>query len=370
MPRRKGSRNRGYYYRRNRGWCAKGSDGREARLNDVDGNPLRDRHADKEIIKAAHDRFRQQQPTTSLTIWELSQHYLGDVEQNGASSTLDMRADVLYDFSTGFGRIWRKSKARPNETDRIHAGFGSLVSERLTQDAVCQWLDKHPGWDKGSRRIKLQALKRMFNFGVEAKLIGRNPLRGMRVPKPGARITCISPEQEAELLSVAYPALQEAIRVLIRTGMRPSEFARLTPAHVQALGDKLELRFRPDEVKTRKARVVRVADPAIVETVKGKLDKPRLFTNKLGKPWRVKTLSRAFLRAKGRASRKLAFDADCCLYSCRHTFAKRVLTGYWNGKAVSIEVLSHLMGNTPEVCRANYLQWSESYTQPLWDAVG
>lgn len=44
--------------------------------------------------------------------------------------------------------------------------------------------------------------------------------------------------------------------------------------------------------------------------------------------------------------RKLELPADRCMYTCRHTFAKRTLAGYYTGKPVTIEVLAGLMGNT------------------------
>jgi hypothetical protein len=64
----------------------------------------------------------------------------------------------------------------------------------------------------------------------------------------------------------------------------------------------------------------------------------------------------------------MRFDEDCCMYSCRHTYAKRTLQGYWSGKATNIETLAQLMGNSAQVCCEHYLQWCESYTEPLWEA--
>jgi integrase len=369
MARRKGSRNRGYFYRRNRGWFTKDSAGHYVALTDETGNRLRDRHLTKDLIEAAYGRYLKTLEFSAVTAYELTQFYLAEIE-HGAASTFDTRANMLYDFCTGYGQKWRKSKRRPKETDKLHAGFADRPAERVAQVEVIEWLDKHAGWGKGTRRLALQALKRVYNFGIEKKLIGVNPLRGMKIPRPGARVTCISPEQETELLVVANSRLAEAIRILIRTGMRPSEFAQITSRHIHDLGDRLEIKFTPEEIKTRKARIVRVADPEIIELIRKQKKEGVWFRNKVGKPWLAKSLSRAFLRAKGLAAKRIPFDKDCCLYSCRHTFAKRVLTGYWrSGKPISIEVLSQLMGNTPEVCRANYLQWSESYTAPLWDAV-
>ena len=58
------------------------------------------------------------------------------------------------------------------------------------------------------------------------------------------------------------------------------------------------------------------------------------------------------------------------MYTCRHTFAKRTLSGYYTGQPVTIEVLAGLMGNTPKVCWEHYAQWADQYNDPLWAALG
>ena len=62
----------------------------------------------------------------------------------------------------------------------------------------------------------------------------------------------------------------------------------------------------------------------------------------------------------------MEFDEDICLYTLRHTFAKRTLSGHWHdGKPTTIEHLAALMGNTAEVCR-KYAAWCPAYTDPIW----
>jgi hypothetical protein len=57
------------------------------------------------------------------------------------------------------------------------------------------------------------------------------------------------------------------------------------------------------------------------------------------------------------------------MYSCRHTYAKRTLQGYWTGKMTNIETLARLMGNKPQTCHEHYLQWTDSYEEPLWECA-
>lgn len=53
--------------------------------------------------------------------------------------------------------------------------------------------------------------------------------------------------------------------------------------------------------------------------------------------------------------KKLGWDKDpvkgnYSCYTCRHTFAHRMLSGYWtNGVGCSIETLAELIGDTPKV---------------------
>lgn len=76
-----------------------------------------------------------------------------------------------------------------------------------------------------------------------------------------------------------------------------------------------------------------------------------------------------------KVKRELCWNSDpdrmaLSLYSCRHTFAKHILSGHVTGKPSSIETLAGLMGNTPSVCWRHYAQWCDDYNEPLWAAVG
>jgi integrase len=220
--------------------------------------------------------------------------------------------------------------------------------------------------------MKLQALKRAFNYGVESGLIAKNPIRGYRIPKESGRITYLTPEQEASLCKHASEAMAMAIQVCIRTGARTHiEFGSLEARHVIDEGKRMAWVFPADESKNRRQRIIRITDEAIMVIVRKQMKLHRkgpIFRNEAGTPWLRNSMSKAFCRARRRAEVDgMKFDADCCLYSCRHTYAKRMLQGFWSGKAVAIEVLAKLMDNSVDVCRRFYLQWSESYAETLWD---
>jgi integrase len=131
--------------------------------------------------------------------------------------------------------------------------------------------------------------------------------------------------------------------------------------------------FQPAESKTKKLRIIRITDPAILEIVCQQMKQYRkgpLFRNTRGRPWTRKNLTDQFRRLKQRLAKEgIELDEDACMYSCRHTYAKRILQGYWTGKPTNIETLARLMGNSPQICREHYLQWSEIDNDPLWDAA-
>ncbi|MHC2066852.1 hypothetical protein ACYFX5_05245 [Bremerella sp. T1] len=94
-----------------------------------------------------------------------------------------------------------------------------------------------------------------------------------------------------------------------------------------------------------------------------------LFRITRGNPWTMEGLRCAFDQVRTKLRKKgIELDGDACVYSCRHTYAKRSLDGYWTKKLISVETLSKLMGNSVEICRQHYLAWDQRYTEQLWAA--
>lgn len=379
--RRKGSRNRGYFFKKGRGWVAN-IKGRQVPLEYENGDRMRDQNTPQADVKLAYHRMMAApaQPADDgpdATVLQVCLAYLAMVEDSGAKSTFVSRQNTLFDFCIGLPSrfIQRNGNEPPKPTtgDYIHNGYGQMTVSQLRPIHIDKWLQAHPAW-KGGRRTRIQAVKRALNYGVESGMIAANPIKGYKTPKQNARITYLTPEQETALIEAANPALAIAIKVLIRTGARPGcEFARLTAQHVEDHGDRMEWVFQPSESKTKSRRIIRITDPEIVAIVRQQIEQfpnDELFRNNAGTAWTRENLSEKFRDLKNRLiEQDHEFDDDACLYSCRHTYAKRVLQGYWSGKPTNIETLARLMGNSPEVCHTHYLQWSDSYAEPLWDSA-
>ena len=177
-----------------------------------------------------------------------------------------------------------------------------------------------------------------------------------------------------------YEATDECFRdflfAAIRTGLRPfCELARLTADDVEETDRGMM--WRVYSSKTKKTRKIPVR-PEVAE-----LTRRLMKTAPRGSGIPLFAIPRASLEAGDRrgvffrSKRKLGWDQDpvkrrYSCYSCRHTFAHRMLSGYWNGGAgCSIETLAELIGDTPKVAFDHYgREWGQHYQEPLWAAIG
>ena len=384
--RHKGSRQRGWWFRAGRGWYTT-DHGQKVPLTDVKGNHYKDRDTPTDLIEQAYARYRlgMQQKNDliaapdAIPLADVLLAYLTHAEQENRQSTFEKRGEFLFDFVYGLPcRFWdygtKRKVPKPTKEDYIHNGFGKRHVGTLTPFEVQQWLDTHKGWGKGTRRMAVQALKRALNWAVkEARITKANPIRGYKVSMGRKRITVFTEKQEAHLYENCTKAMATVLRVCIRTGARyGSEAIKLTAAHVEETERGMLWRFSPDESKNHKPRVIYVP-PEIAEIIRPLMKRyptGYLLRNRYGNPWKIDALRRAFLRIKGRLAKKgVKLDPDACLYSSRHTFAKRTLGGYWTGQPTTIEVLAGLMGNSRQVAWEHYGKWCESYTEPLWAAT-
>jgi hypothetical protein len=378
--RKRGSQARGYYFRTGRGWFVTGG----GPLLGKDGKPIKDRQTPQADLRLAYARHLTEETAEPVpddpTIIVVCQTYLDYCQTHDSPKTFYNRAGALFDFCFGLPASLRDKDLpkQEREAKRIHRGFGGIRVSQLKRLHVDRWIAAHPTW-KGSRRTKIQALKRALNYCTEAGLISANPIKGYKVAKQRQRRTYLTPEQEAACYQYANPALAMALKVCIRTGARYGcEFARLTARHVTVTNRGMEWRFTEDESKTGKLRIIRIPNTEqvaceVIEIIKQQMKKfPNgvLFRNERGTPWKQTHLGKMFSHLRARLKKNgIELDEDSCMYMARHTYAKRTLSGYWSGKPCTIERLAELMGNTREVCWDHYATWCEAYTDPLWESA-
>lgn len=161
--RKRGSKNRGYFFRTGRGWYASDM----APLRDEQGIHIKDPKMPHRDLKDALDQYRldkqakqkvQAEQGRDVTIRQVCHAYLAHAKATGSPKTHHDRADTLFDFCFGIPPQFREKKEGANpkkmtarlrsemESKRIHKGYGGKRAGDLIPLDIDQWLDKHPNW--------------------------------------------------------------------------------------------------------------------------------------------------------------------------------------------------------------------------------
>lgn len=259
---------------------------------------------------------------------------------------------------------------------------GALRVEEFKKKHLRTWLGRHTTWNHNSQRNVIASIKAAFNFCCKFDDLDANPVAGYEKPAATPRVTAFTPEEEKALYEGADEAFGLFLKACILTGARPySELAMVTADHVVETpqGIYYLLKARNTEgksehktgKKTGKDRRIMLCEEMETITRKLMLKAPKgsgltLFRSTRNRAWKKCNCVQRF----GELKKKLGLSKDKCVYTARHTFAKRTLSGYYTGKPVTIEVLAGLMGNTPAVAWRHYAQWADEYNDPLWEALG
>ncbi|PHR95213.1 MAG: hypothetical protein COA78_30615 [Blastopirellula sp.] len=313
-------------------------------------------------IKVA-DEFHSPGPVSldDWTVAKVCDLYLSDLHQSATS-------------------LWARQVER--WLNNLCAYCGGLKVTEFKKKHLRTWIQRHPTWNHNSQRNVIGSVIAAFNFCCKYDDLDVNPVSGYVKPTATPRVTSFSPEEEQALYDTANPAMGRFIKVCLLTGARPySELAKITADHIvetpQGMYYLLKARTADGNYghkaakKTGKDRRIMLCDEMDTITRQLELTAPKgsgipLFRTTRDKAWKRCNSVTHFLQLK----KKLDLPADRCMYTCRHTFAKRTLSGYYTGKPVNIEVLAGLMGNTPKVCWEHYASWADQYNDPLWEALG
>jgi integrase len=378
--RKAGGRAKGYYFRAGRGWSAFAS-GKSYLLTDAHGNKLTERKTPAEVLDAAYERWglaRRQEaaatPRDTITVAEVMRRYLAYAERENPRS-FDMRWQYLFDFCTGFPQRFKTKPEQAKSKDRLHPGYGDRPAAEITIKDVTDWVAAHDGWVTG--RTQKKVLLRAMNWAAspEQALLKANPIKGVKVGKSRSRITYFTPDQEVALLAAARKPLAIALKVCIRTGMRQgSEFAKIEAKHIEDTPHRMWVVLKDHKCARTKGGVREILIPTDLAPLFREAAKQHptgpIFRNGFGHGWTEYSLRRGFTDLRKRLEKQgIDLDKDACFYTCRHTYAKRCLMGYWT-KPVPLHSLAELMGNSVQIITEHYGQWDDSSKQHLWTFVG
>jgi integrase len=257
------------------------------------------------------------------------------------------------------------------------AGYcGALAVAELKRGHVTSWIESHTNWrSPATRRNVIAIILAAFNL-AEREHQTRNPLQGLKKPPAQPKLMSFSVDDEQAIYTATDKPYRDFLFAAIHTGLRPfCELAKLTAEHIEET--PRGMLWRVYSSKTKKTRKIPVR-PEVAELTRQRLlTAPRvsgqpLFANPQGNSWKKVTGVARFMAIR----RTLKWNDDpvrkrYSTYVCRHTFAHRMLSGYWNrGAGCSIEILAELMGDTPKVTFDHYgREWGQHYQEPLWAAI-
>ena len=254
---------------------------------------------------------------------------------------------------------------------------GAMPVAELKKGHVKTWMESHETWrSPATHRNASGAVLAAFHYAREMYDVP-NSLKGLKKPPPRPRLHSLDADEEKAVYQAADELFRDFLFAAIHTGLRPfCELARLTADDV--VETTRGMMWRVYSTKTKKTRKIPVR-PEVADLTRQLMETaPRgsgipLFRNTKDRTWKKPTGVGRFLALK----RKLGWDRDpvrhrYSCYSCRHTFAHRMLSGYWNdGQGCSIETLAELIGDTPKVAFDHYgREWGQHYQDPLWAAIG
>jgi integrase len=254
---------------------------------------------------------------------------------------------------------------------------GALTVAELKKGHIKTWLESHRTWrSSATHRSVVAIVLAAFNY-TEEQFEVPSPLKGLKKPASNPRLHSLSKEDEEAVYGATEERFRDFLFAAIHTGLRPfCELAKVTADDIEENGRGMMWRIYSS--KTKKTRKIPVRSEVAELTRKLMKTAPRgsglpLFRNTKGKPWQRMTGVVRFLAIK----KKLNWEQDptkskYSCYSCRHTFAHRMLSGYWTGGVgCSIETLAELIGDTPKVAFDHYgREWGQHYQDPLWAAIG
>jgi integrase len=247
----------------------------------------------------------------------------------------------------------------------------------LKKGHVKTWIESHQTWrSPATHRNVIAVVLAAFNYAAENHDIP-SPLKGLKKPQSRPRLQSFSAGDEQALLKAADKSFGDFLFAAIHTGLRPyCELARMTADDVEE--NSRGMLWRVYSSKTKKTRKIPVMTE--VATLTRRLIKSApvgsgipLFRTVRGKGWgKVNGVLRFISLRKTLGWDKDPVKRNYSSYTCRHTFAHRMLSGYWNrGAGCSIETLAELIGDTPKVAFDHYgKEWGQHYQEPLWAAIG
>jgi integrase len=273
---------------------------------------------------------------TIITLGQLADRYGEWMEHQVTTNemkprTVDYYRDQLQKFLDVVGGHRAASSIKPLELEMLKTGWHSI-----------------------------QAVQRLFNWGVQVGLLKENPVRSVALPEAGQRERILSPQETAHLLRAADHHFRPFLLAMRHTIARPQEVRALQWKHLTYEPAPMFILREFKARKRRKDRKTAVRTIPLDDRMLRLLNrlarkrKPApedfVFLNSDGEPWTANAVRCRMMRLRAKVG--LAPDDNgeqVVAYTMRHTAATRACA-----RGVRDKVLAELMGHTNTATTARY----------------
>ncbi len=268
-------------------------------------------------------------------------------------------------------------KERQKETARLGRDFGALLLTELTDQHILAWIEVREAQGRSGRTINnlLTPLRQTINRALRRREIACNPFEDIRPRRYRPREP--EPFHVSEVKTIVARLRYEQCRNYAQfnffTGLRPSEMIALKWCHVNLVKRKASIqeavvRFKRQDTKTGRVRIVDLAEPALAALNSQKIhtymkQHGHVFENPLtAEPW---ASDKAFREAHWSYACKAAGVNYRSPEMLRHGFASLMFE-----RNKPLGWIANQMGNGVEVMAKHYARWLEKNQVELDDLAG
>jgi integrase len=283
---------------------------------------VRGRASRKEAYDAWHKLLANGEPVAGVpglrrNAGEVIRRFFDDVGGRVKPKTLRWYRDFLEPFARRHGRL-------------AVADITPTLAESYSRKAA---------WSASTRHGFLGALMAAFRWAVRARMIGSNPLDGLRRPPKVSRgATClITPKEHETIVAAASPRFRLFLTVLHATGARPSEVAAISAENFDAEAGAVRLIEHKTAHLIGKPRIIYLT-PQVTELLKRQSERfpvGPLLRNRDGNPWNGRAVVEAMRRLRKRTG-----ILHAVAYGYRHSWASDALE-HGVPDALVAELLGH-----------------------------
>jgi len=206
-------------------------------------------------------------------------------------------------------------KIGPEEVERFK-------TMRAAEYKTVRWEEKRVKTNKRIRPAtvnrELACLKALFNFGIKADVLTKNPVSRVKfLAENNQQTRVLSFTEQHNYLAKATPVLRDVATIILETGVRPEEVYRLRPENVDLEKGYLQIPYGKTAAARRRLRLTAPAR-AVLSGRMSATESPYMFPCESDPSRPTPKMNNAHDRAV-RDSQVAPFR----LYDLRHTWATR-----------------------------------------------